>query len=235
MYTWFYITEPIWNNAFSYKLRKWRRLYVPSIINWTLDNLLTWEEIVFEECDEKWNIISFQWLQNFIKTELFWASTYIFDNHNHAFYFWAEAIYDWIIKSWAVLVHIDEHSDMREPEVHLSDKQNLKKIFDYTNNVLNVWNYIKPAMRAGFISQVLQIQWEEALNWLLDKLKEVKTGIILNLDIDFFSPEMSYINFEKAKKIILEVAKKSKIITIATSPFFINQNRAIEVIKELFC
>lgn len=234
MYNWFYITEPVWNNAFSAKLRKWRKLYVPSIVNWTLDDLKIWEEIVFEECDENWNIISFKWLQNFVKTELFWIPTYIFDNHNHAFYFWWEAINNWIIESWATLVHIDEHSDMREPEVNLVDNQNLQEIFDYTNYTLNVWNYIKPALRAGFISQVLQIQWEEALDWLLDKLKEVKTDIILNLDIDFFSPEMSYIDFEKVKRIIIEVAKKSKLITIATSPFFIDQKRAIEVIKELF-
>lgn len=234
MYNWFYITEPIWNNAFSSELRKWRQLYIPEIVSWDICDLEIWEKIAFEECDNSWKIISFNGLKNFIKTEIFWVPTYIFDNHNHAFYFWSEAINNWIIKSWATLVHIDEHSDMRESEVNLEENQNLQEIFDYTNNILNVWNYIKPALRAGFISQVIQVQWEEALDWLLNKLNEVNTDIILNLDIDFFSPEMSYIDFEKAKKIIIEVAKKAKLITIATSPFFIDQKRAIEIIKELF-
>lgn len=237
MYSWFNITEPVWNNAFSYELREWRSIYVPAIINWTLDDLEVWEEIVFEECDENWNILSFNGLKKLVKTELFWIPTYIFDNHNHAFYFWSEAINNWVVESWTTLVHIDEHSDMREPELDLiisETRQNLQDIFNYTNYTLNVWNYIKPAIKAGFIEKVIQVQWEESLNWLLGEIKKEKNDIILNLDIDFFSPEMGYIDFGKSKRIILEVAKKSKLITIATSPFFINQKRAIEIIKNLF-
>lgn len=234
MYNWFYITEPVWNNAFSSEKRKWRSIYIPPIINWTLDDLKIWKEIVFEECDEIWNIISFNWLQNFIKTEIFWIPTYIFDNHNHAFYFWAEAIKEWVINSWWTLIHIDEHSDMREPDFDLGKNSNLEEIFDYTNNTLNVWNYIKPALKAGFIGKIIKIQWEEALNSVINEIENEENDIILNLDIDFFSPGMWYIDFEKAKKIVINVAQKAKLITIATSPFFIDQNRAIEVIKELF-
>jgi hypothetical protein len=56
----------------------------------------------------------------------------------------------------------------------------------------------------------------------------------MNLDLDFFSDEMEYIDFEKKKKIILQIAKKSKLITISTSPYFISQNKAINICKDIF-
>jgi hypothetical protein len=46
--------------------------------------------------------------------------------------------------------------------------------------------------------------------------------VILNLDLDFFSDEMEYIDYEKKKRIILDIAQKSKLITISSSPFFID-------------
>lgn len=235
MYSWFYIKENVWNNSFAEDIRIGRQLYVPSLINWIIDNLKIWNEIVFEESDENWKIISFKWLENFIKTELFWIPTYIFDNHNHAFYFWFEEIIKWRIKTPAKLIHIDEHSDMREPRIFLEWnylEYSEKQVFEYTNYVLNVWDYIKPAIKLWMIWDIIKIQWEENLRRVEHEISSI-WEYILNLDIDFFSPEMSYINFDYAKKIIINLAKNAQLITIATSPFFINQNRAIEIIKAL--
>lgn len=236
MYNWFYISENVWNNSFAKEGRKWRKLYVAPLINWTIDNLKIWKEIVFEECDETWNIISFNWLENFIKTNFFWVPTYIFDNHNHAFYFWFEAIKSWIIKSGLKLVHIDEHSDLREPVKYLDknfESYSIEEIFEYTNYILNVGDYIKPAIKSWIIWDIIKIQWEQNLFELEDKINSL-WDYILNLDVDFFSPEMSYIDFDYAKKIVINLAKNAKLITIATSPFFINQELAINTIKKLF-
>ncbi len=38
----------------------------------------------------------------------------IFDNHNHALYFWYEARINGLISTKNTLVHIDEHSDLWE-------------------------------------------------------------------------------------------------------------------------
>ena len=46
---------------------------------------------------------------------------------------------------------------------------------------------------------------------------------ILNLDLDFFAPEMDFIEAEKKIRCIKNLIKKVKCITIATSPFFIEQ------------
>ena len=59
-------------------------------------------------------------------------------------------------------------------------------------------------------------------------------NIILNLDLDFFEPELDFIDYDLKKKVILDMAEKADFITVATSPFFINQELAIKVFKDLF-
>jgi hypothetical protein len=56
----------------------------------------------------------------------------------------------------------------------------------------------------------------------------------LNLDLDFFEPRLDDISFELKKKAILHFATHAKLITIATSPFFIEQKRAIKILHLLF-
>lgn len=58
--------------------------------------------------------------------------------------------------------------------------------------------------------------------------------IILNLDLDFFEPELDFIDYDLKKKVILDIAKRSKVITVATSPFFIDQSLALKVFFDLF-
>lgn len=58
--------------------------------------------------------------------------------------------------------------------------------------------------------------------------------MILNLDLDFFAPELDYIPFEDKKRIVLHFARQSDLITVATSPFFIDQKRAIEMLGRVF-
>ncbi|MBT3726893.1 hypothetical protein HOG21_04250 [bacterium] len=58
--------------------------------------------------------------------------------------------------------------------------------------------------------------------------------MVLNLDLDFFQPDLDYIDYELKKKVILDIAKKADIITVSTSPFFIDQNLAVKVFKDIF-
>jgi hypothetical protein len=64
--------------------------------------------------------------------------------------------------------------------------------------------------------------------------KDGSESIILNLDLDFFAPELDYIGFEDKKSTILNFAHQAKLITVATSPFFIDQKRAIEMLMKVF-
>lgn len=247
----FFLENDKGNNAFSYEIRKNKSLYVPSIIQGSFDDIELWEEIVFEDIDFDDRLQSCKGLKNFYYIPWKDKEIVLFDNHNHAYYFWWEAILQNKVETpsqmrgkWAVassgsilpytLIHIDEHSDMRDPWIYLDTEPSLEDVLSYTNETVNVWNYIIPAIYDGLIKkEVIQIRDSSALESYFD-LDLDWENIILNLDLDFFEPALDFIDYELKKKVVLDAAKKADIITVATSPFFIDQQRAIEVFKDIF-
>lgn len=59
-------------------------------------------------------------------------------------------------------------------------------------------------------------------------------NIILNLDLDFFQPDLDFIDYDKKKAVVLDAAQKAKVITVCSSPFFINQELALKVFFDIF-
>lgn len=232
----FYITEAFWNNAFSYNKRPNKKLFVPSLtkIN-NLDDIKFWDKIVFEDYDFNWNLQSCCWLENFYEIDYLvdpesssgWQKKkiYLVDNHNHVYFFWHKSRFEWIIWNNSTLYHIDEHTDLRDPWIYLEQEElkNLKRIFEYTNYV-DVWNYIIPAIHDWLVKEMHQIRSESELNEVKSKLEEINSSssIILNLDLDFFQPKLDYIDYNLKKELIQKLTKKADLITISTSPFFIN-------------
>lgn len=234
----FYITGNISNNAFGFSLRKNPKIYVPSLIEGSLDDVTIGENIVFEEFNEENTLISCKGLKNFVKilgNQLFQikAPIYIFDNHNHAFAFWHWELLAKNLKSSCVLVHIDQHKDNREPASYLTpdEAQNPQNIFNYTNTELNVGNFIPPAIKTGLINEVIIIDSEYSLNNYIYQEKE--KDLILDIDLDFFSKDMDYIDNQKKVTFIKNLLPKAKVITFATSPFFIEQEKAIYWLKKI--
>lgn len=230
----FFIENPVWNNAFSFDKRENKKLFVPSLKKISkIEEMKLWQEIAFEDFTFSGILSSNFGLENFYEFLYEWKKIFIFDNHNHAFYFWRKAYNDWIIRKNAKLIHIDEHSDMRDPEIYLneSDLGDLKSVFEYTNFTLNVWNYIIPAQKIGLIWDIFQIRNEENIkNFNLSDYN----NSILNLDLDFFAPELDFMDYKFKLDFIKKIIKNISFITIATSPFFINQNLAIKVLKDIF-
>ncbi len=230
----FYITNPVWNNAFSFEKRENKKLYVPSLIKAiSFDKIQLWKEVVFEDFDFDDKLQSCFWLQNFYEFDYNWIPLYLFDNHNHAYFFWHKAKIEWYIGNNSILYHIDEHADTRDPWIYLerSDLNDIQKIFNYTNYTLNVGNYIVPSVKDWLVKEIVQIRSEIELNSV--KIKEWHE-IILNLDLDFFQPELDFIDCNLKKKVVQNLVKKASVITVATSPFFIDQKLALEVFKDLF-
>ena len=235
----FYITKPVWNNTFSFKQRKNKKLYVPKLIEINnFDEIKLQkdkEKIAFEDFDFDDNLSTNYGLENFYEIE--WNSTklYLFDNHNHALYFWYLAKEKWLISEKNnILYHVDEHADLRDSG-EILEKTDLESVFNYTNfSKINVWNYIIPAEKQWLINKTIQIRNTKNLEDYLSNKEINKSNIILNLDLDFFQPDLDFIDYELKKKVILDIAKKASIITVSTSPFFIDQNLAIGVFKDLF-
>jgi hypothetical protein len=154
----FYITGLVGNNTFSYDKRVSKSLYVPSLIDGNFSDVRQGVEVVFEDTDEKNILRSCAGLEHFVRTNWEGIPMIVFDNHNHALYFWYEAQAQGIIGTRNTLVHIDEHSDLWKNEKSLPKNPTLKQVFHFTNYECNVGNYIEPALEKGIVGKMLRIE-----------------------------------------------------------------------------
>lgn len=237
LYNGFYLDEKCENTRISNCQTPLRVAPIKKIDKY--DDLdIDYEHFAFAEKNESWEIEYFHWLKNFLWIEKTGVPPiFIFDNHNHAITFRYNIIYS--KKSNDVeLIHIDQHSDCRENKNHLElnrDENELEKIFNFCNEKCNVGNFIPPALESGMISNQIQIRSSTALqNLEIDK----NQNFILDIDLDFC---LDWINKDKINQKTVnllknkfdEIWKYALWITIATSPYFLNQKLAIQIIEEL--
>ena len=231
LYRGFYIEIPNGNNSFSFKERNNKKIYVPPLIFGTINDLAVGDEIVFSEVNEgsEHNKLG---LKQFVYTTIDNKEIFIFDNHNHVFFFWLFALKNGIIKKGSNLVHVDQHTDMREPDKYFQNfvdkNKDLQEAFEYTNYVLNVGNFIKPAQNLGLFSEINIIDSSTSFE------QTFAEEIVLDIDIDIFSDDMSYIPYNIKIEKIRNYIKQAKFITVATSPYFMDQHKSIEIVKEIF-
>lgn len=201
-------------------------------------------------------IKKYHWLKNFIQINTNsplsseekgrgWGNIYIFDNHNHALYFRYKEYFAWNIKKWSKLIHIDQHTDMNDNKHFIASKTkqsiNLDIIFNFTNQNCNVWNFIKPAVEEWLIWNITQINTEYSLlNIQFPPILGDRGNLAKNekkisdIDLDFRAPEMSIAKYQETIDITKKLIQNSRVVTIATSPYFLDQNLAIKIIKDLF-
>lgn len=230
------ITDQIGNNEFSYQERigLWSlgKIFVPSLIEWNIDDLEEGSEIVFEEIVEN-KLVSCTGLNHFIHTTYGWIPVYIVDNHNHVLAFRSQ--YRSVIWSseYITVLHIDQHADTKpnENKWEISNEQWAnREIEDFINTKTNVGNFISAALHNHIIDEVVQIRTEYTLNQF-DTSIIGQWNNIVDIDIDFRVGKKITV---EEKEIIKNMVKKSKLVTIATSPYFIDQKLAITIIKEIF-
>ncbi len=226
-YKGFFIKEEVGNNIFSFKERENKEIYIPKLIDGNLEDVLIGDEIVFNEIDEE-NEIKAIGLKNLVNYKYLDKDIYIFDKHNHAFYFWIKSMKDNYFNKGCTLIHIDQHKDTREPSNYDVDVNSLDDVFRYTNEVLNVGSFIKPAFNKNIFSELIIIDSTYSFEF------DTKDEFVLDIDLDIFSSDMDYIDYDLKVDKIRNLIKRSKAITIATSPFFIEQEKAIEVLKDIF-
>ncbi len=98
----------------------------------------------------------------------------------------------------------------------------------YVNEICNVGNFIKPAIISGSISECTQLRTEESL---LDF--QPTRPYILDIDIDFRVPEMSLRDIPATLEKTKNLLRGASLVTIATSPYFMDQQKAIEIIRQI--
>lgn len=230
----FELTERSGNNAFAWDRRgPARRLWVPSIIDGTFEDVRPGAQVVFEDVDEHDVLHSCTGLAHFVRTSWRGVPTVVIDNHNHAFHFWCEAWAGGRIEPGARLVHVDQHKDMRRPDRPFTRTPGqpdfLDAAFEYTNRVVNVGNYVVPARELGLLGDMHFVTSGAALH----DTPPPAPGTILNIDLDYFAPEMAYIPFDEARRFIHAHLAAASLVTIATSPYFVAQPLAIETLHAL--
>ncbi len=228
-YTGFWIEQPAGNNAFSHLARAERRIYVAELKAGSLGDLAPGSNTAFAEVENGIEIRR-SGLKTFLYLHRRGRHFFIFDNHNHAFCFWLAAFQAGIFRAGRPLVHVDQHTDMREPETEPSftlEDFTLRQVFDYTNFGLNVGNFVQPALKLGLFSGVEFVDSSTAF------AQRFGEDFVLDIDIDIFADELSYIDHELKLQRIHEYIEKTQLITLATSPYFIDQGKALELVKTI--
>ncbi len=245
------ISTAISNNRLNFDERANRTIVVPSLITGTLDDVMTGGETVIE-WEVSGKMTAGKWLQHFVFLRNSRVPTWIMDNHNHAFAFWYEAYWKWWIQKWALLVHIDQHTDLATPGNFPAWKHPEEShegiVEEYVNTDLTIADFIVPALSTGLISEALMVTgedmhtsrsfvWEEKREEIKKKKEgsffensQLKTSLILDIDLDYFSQGFDELKCFETVRYWIE---KADIITIATSPLFIDQEKALTVLKSL--
>jgi hypothetical protein len=257
----FYLQEQLGNNAFDYEARSQFHpnpeiRVAPLIESDNLDDLKPGQEISFEIVEDG-KTKSFAGLKNFLLFRpaytiqptnlsgkpLILPDIYIFDNHNHAFYFWHFEKHLKRLHNQITLIHVDQHKDSRIPVQFLQPQEisDLDQVFRYTNHILNVGNFIPAAFKTGLLKEMLLVDSSDSLenffsqNPSFDPSKNSRLpSFILDIDLDFFAPELDYIGNQAKLDLIRRLLPHAAVVTIASSPFFIDQNLAIEWCRKIF-
>ncbi len=114
------------------------------------------------------------------------------------------------------------------------DELTSQEVFDFTQYSCNVGNFIQPALQSGLISGVELITTEYKLLHLdtSDNVLE-QEEYILDIDLDFWHPDMSIEYFDKTIEQVRKLLYHAKYITIATSPYFLDQELALILCKKI--
>lgn len=173
--------------------------------------------------------------------------TYIFDNHNYALYFWATHCLanQWTDTVRPYVIHIDQHSDLAGNPHPFPGWETIgnETLFHYTTRQCNVGNFIQPILDAGLISSCIWIKNQYDLEHTpspkstLVPLEGRGLGwgekYILDIDLDFWAPEMGT-DPRSTIPMVRDLMREASCITIATSPYFLDQPTAIQLLYELF-
>ncbi|MFH0754742.1 MAG: UPF0489 family protein [Candidatus Omnitrophota bacterium] len=97
----------------------------------------------------------------------------------------------------------------------------------YANEVLNVGNFIPPALKLGWFKDVVQVGSEDAFK------EDIRLPFVLDIDLDIFAPIMDYIPQDYKIARLRHWMSRSSFITIATSPFFMDQKAAFKFLEQI--
>jgi len=101
-----------------------------------------------------------------------------------------------------------------------------------TDIPLHVGNFLRYALESKHITEITQIRTEHSL--LGEDLYPKKgKDFILDIDLDFRDPKMGIMEYKKTIEITKSLISQAHFISIATSPYFLDQELAIRILHDL--
>lgn len=209
----FFIKGNIGNNTFSYI--SGRTLSVAPVCEYLIDSKieLGTDTVFVDKWDDQLKVCC--GLKKYFvgRTERSKTPFYLCDNHNFVLEAWQ------IVKDYSpklTLVHIDQHRD----DAKFSG---------------NINNYLQETRICDYIDCAKKADWINLRHYSFTESKDLAKGIflgeysrfILNIDLDFFAPEVTHISLDNKIDLIQKILPYTELITIATSPGFIDQKLAI--------
>lgn len=243
-----FISTPIGNNTINFVERKEKHsdcvVRIPPLKTGTIEDVRLLEAwVCYEYVSDKDVLISSFGLESLVHIIQWDKDIFIIDNHNHAFALRWRSYKNKKMARWSHLIHIDQHSDYVDSIQYLTDwvwDQNIQetlqtKIDDYTNEVLTIASFIKPALACGLCTSHDMILSEYSLLQFEFSTLDSQSWIVVDIDLDFRAPEMGieyyYQTIKKVRQLI--DLPDVRCITIATSPTYIHQQRALQVLRDL--
>lgn len=224
--SWYWLSEKRWNNSFAYK--DWKKIWIPPVKIWKPEDLKLWDKIVFSDFED-WELKESIWLEShlWILDDLK-VPVFVCDNHNRVMEAWhyfnrskLEGLGGKGEISPPLLIHIDQHRD----EAAYLDVEDWEKD-------LRICDYINWAKDNGWI-QKKHISLCESRDFF-DFTNFTELNYILNIDLDIFAPEQTIVPHKEIWDLIFKLEKNASLVTIATSPLFLDQKKAIELLNHFF-
>ncbi len=225
------------NNLLSYQERVsllWKaQIYIPSInrISSLEEISLSWE-LRIQEINEHGHLENWHGLAHIY--EFTHNNTFIslFDNHNHAFRYWSTFMIGKDAHQHQIL-HIDQHSDFNPPLVPIDAQQREHR--DYLNTYwvegCQISSFIRPFLELYPECDYLRIRSEHQL---LEFPLKIHKKLILDIDLDFWAPSMSPEFLDKSLSKTRQLIEIADLVTIASSPLFLEQEYALQLLSSLF-
>jgi|AntAceMinimDraft_13_1070369.scaffolds.fasta_scaffold05885_2 hypothetical protein len=150
---------------------------------------------------------------------------YLFDNHNEMIYPLVE-IYESVPKSSLSVVHIDAHPD--DALFHGEKPKLLTSIG--TKNLISrtrISDFFDALSETKIINNIYRVTHSDSFEFFLPP----DEPYILSLDIDIFGPEGNFVELKDKVSAIKKAWNGAAVVCIATSPGFIDQDFAREIIE----
>jgi len=148
---------------------------------------------------------------------------YLFDNHNKIIF----ALYEYFVENGSFdVVHIDAHRDdaLYSHQKPAELAPDTIKVFVDTTRISDFFDAISNTQMVSKIHRVCDS------GAFLD-YKNPEKPFVLSLDIDIFGPEGDFTSLEEKIRVIASAWGRAGVVCIATSPGFIDQDFARDVIE----